>query len=285
MSSSQNLMDLEVNQSVYDVLQGYDVGDVIGKGSYSVVRKVTDKKTKKNFAVKVIRKDALQDNLKYVQQEIRIMTDVSVGHPNILTLYKAYETDEFFLLLTDLAEGGELYDCVCAKGQFNEAVVKCIIRQLVSAVAYIHKNGIVHRDLKPENVLLECRDDYTNLWIADFGLANILNEESRGVLHTMCGTPGYMAPECIRQLGHAQPVDLWSIGVITYLLIAGFAPFERQTPALEMRAVLKSDYTFPSDVFQNISDECKNFIKSCLVQNPNDRITAEDALRHPFLKE
>ena len=207
-----------------------------------------------------------------------------MGHQNILTLVDYFETLNNLYLVTDLALGGELFDRICRKGSYYESDAADLIRATLSAVAYLHDHGIVHRDLKPENLLFRTPEDNADLLIADFGLSRIMDEEQFHVLTTTCGTPGYMAPEIFKKTGHGKPVDIWAIGVITYFLLCGYTPFDRDSNLEEMQAILIADYSFtPVEYWRGVSPQAREFIKRCLTIDPTQRLTAHEALSHPFV--
>lgn len=207
-----------------------------------------------------------------------------MGHRNILTLVDYFETVNNLYLVTDLALGGELFDRICRKGSYYESDAASLILATLSAVAYLHDHGIVHRDLKPENLLFRTPEDNADLLIADFGLSRIMDEEQFHVLTTTCGTPGYMAPEIFKKTGHSKPVDVWAIGVITYFLLCGYTPFDRDSNLEEMQAILVADYSFtPVEYWRGVSLSARDFIKRCLTIDPHQRMTAHEALSHPFV--
>ena len=219
-----------------------------------------------------------------VRNEIAVLRKVSMGHQNILTLVDYFETMNNLYLVTDLALGGELFDRICRKGSYYESDAADLIRAVLSAVTYLHEHGIVHRDLKPENLLFRTPEDNADLLIADFGLSRIMDEDKFHVLTTTCGTPGYMAPEIFRKEGHGKPVDLWAIGVITYFLLCGYTPFDRDSDFEEMQAILGADYSFtPVEYWRGVSAQAQDFIRRCLTVDPQQRMTAHDALQHPFV--
>lgn len=219
-----------------------------------------------------------------VRNEIAVLKKVSMGHQNILTLVDYFETMNNLYLVTELALGGELFDRICRKGSYYESDAADLIRATLSAVAYLHDHGIVHRDLKPENLLFRTPEDNADLMIADFGLSRIMDEEQFHVLTTTCGTPGYMAPEIFKKSGHGKPVDIWAIGVITYFLLCGYTPFDRDSNLEEMQAILMADYSFtPFECWRNVSQAARDFINRCLTVDPPDRLTAHEALQHPWI--
>jgi serine/threonine protein kinase len=240
--------------------------------------------TGRYYAAKVINKRLMAGREHMVRNEIAVLKKVSMGHQNILTLVDYFETMNNLYLVTELALGGELFDRICRKGSYYESDAADLIRATLSAVAYLHDHGIVHRDLKPENLLFRTPEDNADLMIADFGLSRIMDEEQFHVLTTTCGTPGYMAPEIFKKSGHGKPVDIWAIGVITYFLLCGYTPFDRESNLEEMQAILMADYSFtPLECWRNVSQAARDFISRCLTVGPPDRLTAHEALQHPWI--
>ncbi|CAK7562726.1 MAG: Calcium/calmodulin-dependent protein kinase type I [Sporothrix epigloea] len=262
----------------------YKVGKTLGAGSYSVVKECVHIDTGRCYAAKVINKRLMAGREHMIRNEIAVLKKVSMGHKNILTLVDYFETMNNLYLVTDLALGGELFDRICRKGSYYESDAADLIRATLSAVAYLHDHGIVHRDLKPENLLFRTPEDNADLLIADFGLSRVMDEEQFHVLTTTCGTPGYMAPEIFKKTGHGMPVDIWALGVITYFLLCGYTPFDRDSDFEEMQAILQADYSFtPVDYWRGVSDAAKDFIRRCLTIDASARMTAHEALQHQFL--
>ncbi|OXV06286.1 hypothetical protein Egran_05946 [Elaphomyces granulatus] len=262
----------------------YKTGKTLGAGSYSVVKECVHIDTGRYYAAKVINKRLMAGREHMVRNEIAVLKKVSMGHQNILTLVDYFETMNNLYLVTELALGGELFDRICRKGSYYESDAADLIRATLSAVAYLHDHGIVHRDLKPENLLFRTPEDNADLMIADFGLSRIMDEEQFHVLTTTCGTPGYMAPEIFKKSGHGKPVDIWAIGVIAYFLLCGYTPFDRESNLEEMEAILKADYSFtPLECWRNVSQAARDFINCCLTIEPPARMTAHDALQHPWI--
>ncbi|CAF9923370.1 MAG: hypothetical protein HETSPECPRED_005307 [Heterodermia speciosa] len=261
----------------------YKTGKTLGAGSYSVVKECVHIDTGRYYAAKVINKRMMQGREHMVRNEIAVLKKISMGHQNILTLVDYFETMNNLYLVTDLALGGELFDRICRKGSYYESDAADLIRATLSAVAYLHDHGIVHRDLKPENLLFRTPEDNADLLIADFGLSRIMDEEAFHVLTTTCGTPGYMAPEIFKKSGHGKPVDVWAIGVITYFLLCGYTPFDRDSNLEEMQAILIADYSFtPLEYWRGVSKSAREFIKRCLTIDPTARMTSHEALMHPW---
>ncbi|KAE9987928.1 hypothetical protein Vi05172_g5890 [Venturia inaequalis] len=264
----------------------YKTGKTLGAGSYSVVKECVHIDTGRYYAAKVINKRLMAGREHMVRNEIAVLKKVSMGHQNILTLVDYFETMNNLYLVTDLALGGELFDRICRKGSYYESDAADLMRATLSAVAYLHDHGIVHRDLKPENLLFRTPEDNADLLIADFGLSRIMDEEQFHVLTTTCGTPGYMAPEIFKKTGHGKPVDIWAIGVITYFLLCGYTPFDRDSNLEEMQAILEADYSFtPIEYWRGVSNTARDFIRLCLTTDPHSRMTSHEALNHPWIKE
>ncbi|CAG8702684.1 7680_t:CDS:10, partial [Funneliformis caledonium] len=256
----------------------YRTGKTLGQGTYAVVKG-------EYFAVKVINKKLMEGREHMVRNEITVLKRISQGHRNILTLQDYFETVNNLYLVTDLALGGELFDRICAKGSYFERDAAHLVRSITEAVAYLHDNGIVHRDLKPENLLFRTKSEDSDLLIADFGLSRIIDSEKFHVLTTTCGTPGYMAPEIFKRTGHGKPVDLWAIGVITFFLLCGYTPFDRESSVAEVEAIVRADYKFEHPYWEGISETAKDFINKLLNVDPDSRLTAHQALSHPWLSE
>jgi len=211
---------------------------------------------------------------------------ISSGHRNIVTLHDYFETSHNLYLCFDLCTGGELFDRICAKGNYYEADAAELVRTIFAAVQYIHDTGIVHRDLKPENLLFRTQAEDSDIMLADFGLSRVMDTDKLNKLTEICGTPGYMAPEIFKKTGHGKPVDVWAMGVITYFLLAGYTPFDRETQQMEMEAIIAGDFKFqPEEYWANVSDTAREFVETCLTVDPNSRPTASEALKHKWLSD
>lgn len=262
----------------------YRVGKELGVGTYSVVREVRHIISGKWYAAKVIDKRHMHGREHLVRNEVIVLKKISHGHPSILTLVDYFETDDSLYLVTELAKGGELFDRLYTKGYFGESVAAKLVKHITGGVAHLHKHGIVHRDLKPENILLKTPTSPTRLLICDFGLSRIIDDENISMLMTTVGTPSYMAPEIFRRTGHGKPVDIWAIGVITYVLLCGFTPFDSESPAEEREAILDGHVKFePQEYWIHVTRYASDFILACLKPDPKDRPTAEELLQFPFL--
>ncbi|CAO1628985.1 unnamed protein product [Parajaminaea phylloscopi] len=262
----------------------YKTGRTLGQGTYAVVKEAVHIKTGKYYACKVISKKLMEGREHMVRNEISALKRVSQGHPSIVTLVDYFETLNNLYLVTDLCVGGELFDRICERGSYYEQDAAHIVKTITDAVKYLHDHGIVHRDLKPENLLFRDKSENSDLLIADFGLSRVVDDEKVTVLSTTCGTPGYMAPEIFKKSGHGRPVDMWALGVISYFLLAGYTPFDRDSTAEEMRAIVNGDYAFEPEVYwAGVSDAARDFINKLLTVDATKRMTAAQALEHPWL--
>mmetsp|Transcript_12780 Transcript_12780/g.51024 ORF Transcript_12780/g.51024 Transcript_12780/m.51024 type:complete len:418 (-) Transcript_12780:62-1315(-) len=260
----------------------YTVGDELGRGAFSVVKLVTSKRSGRQYAVKVIDKKDVGQDMARLRTEIEILTRVK--HPNIINLKEIMEDDHTLFIITELVTGGELFDKIVELGAYTEADAALLVGRMVRAIDYLHGMGIVHRDLKPENLLLKNPDDISEVKLADFGLSKIVTPGANAaMMQTACGTPGYVAPEVLTADGYDKEVDLWSIGVITYILLCGFPPFYNEHLPMLFEQIMKADYDYPADYWEDISDTAKNFIDRLLVVDPARRMTTKQALEHPWL--
>jgi len=251
----------------------------LGTGTYAVVKKAVRKADKKEFAIKKIKKTKLDAKvLARVHDEVIIMH--KVRHPNCVTLYEVFETKTKMYLVMDLLTGGKLYDRIVAKGSCSEKEVSEIIKSIASGIKYLHENGIVHRDLKPENLIYSNTSD-DSLIITDFGLAKYLDQQKG--MHTACGTPAFAAPEILKGEGYDQAVDLWSLGVILYLLLSGFSPFNEENVNTLYQEIITGTYHFSDPYWTDISDSAKELVRGLLTVDPKKRMSAVDVLEHPWI--
>ncbi|KAG0173930.1 hypothetical protein DFQ30_006562 [Apophysomyces sp. BC1015] len=242
----------------------------LGVGSFAIVKECVHRATGNSYALKIVLKKAIADILKQVR------------HPNIVSMHGLYESSEAVYIVADLASGGELFQQLLDKGSYTERDASTLVRQMLEGLAYLHERDIVHRDLKPENLLFQSSADNANLMITDFGLSKILKNDNE-ILTTACGTPGYVAPEVLLRTGHGKPVDLWSIGVITFTLLSGYTPFWGEDQSSLFQSIMSGRYEYDDEYWSNISDSAKSFIDALLTFDPEKRITADDALRHPWI--
>jgi len=273
----EELKDTE--NSDKDIKDFYEFGKTLGVGSFAIVKECVSKKDGQSYAVKIIDKKHIEGQEAMIQSEVSVIKKLS--HPNIICLKEFYESERDIYLVTDLARGGELFDRIIEKGSFTEKDASVLVKQILEAVNYMHKKNIVHRDLKPENLLFKDKSEDSPLMVTDFGLSKFI--EASSLLNTSCGTPGYVAPEIISRKGHGIAVDLWSIGVITYVLLCGYQPFYGDDQAQLFKAILEADYVFEKEYWSEISEDAKDFIRKLLVVNPDKRMTCDEALAHKWL--
>eukprot|EP01099_Mayorella_cantabrigiensis_P008832 TRINITY_DN872_c0_g1_i1.p1 TRINITY_DN872_c0_g1~~TRINITY_DN872_c0_g1_i1.p1 ORF type:complete len:322 (+),score=86.21 TRINITY_DN872_c0_g1_i1:63-968(+) len=259
----------------------YEVREELGRGAFSIVKLGIHKETGERVAIKVIsKKNVGKDYEKNLKMETAILQ--KVHHPNIIELKELLDTKDHLYLVMELVTGGELFDKIVEKGSYTESDAAQLVFKIISAVQYLHETGIVHRDLKPENLLLKNVDDDKQVKIADFGLSKIVGQEK--MMQTACGTPGYVAPEVLTATGYDKEVDLWSIGVITYILLCGFPPFYNEDVPKLFEQILNADFDYPEEYWKDISQNAKDFINKLLVVDPKKRLTASQALEHDWLK-
>jgi len=199
----------------------YELREELGRGAFSIVKLAVEKTTGIHYAVKMIKKDSVGQDFNRLQTEMEILKKVQ--HPNIIALKEIIDTKNCLFIVTELVTGGELFDKIVELGSYSEKDAALLVSKIVSAIAYLHSLGIVHRDLKPENLLLKDETTVSEVKLADFGLSKIVSQQL--IMQTACGTPGYVAPEILQARGYDKEVDMWSIGVITYILLCGFPPF------------------------------------------------------------
>ena len=268
----------EVNiKPVDDFKKEYHIEKKLGAGAFAEVYQATERNNEeKNYAIKIIdRSQAV--NPQRIWAEVRIQQ--KLVHPNIIRLYQTFANNYNVVLVLEFAKGGELYEKLLENETYNESDAVNIIKHMLEALVYLHSNGIVHRDIKPENILFVDEDDQ-NPKLADFGLSGILKENS--LMKTCAGTPIFMAPEVIKCKGYDTSCDMWSLGVMTYLLLSGKLPFNGDNSYTLFKCICSGEFGFDVE-FDDISDEAKDFIRHLIVVDPKKRYTAKEALKHPWL--
>jgi len=205
-----------------------------------------------------------------------------LNHPNCVQLYEMFETSKKIYMVMELLTGGELFDRIVAKGSYSEKEASELVKDIVSAIAYLHSIGIVHRDLKPENLIYLSPKPDSPIKITDFGLAKYRAGKA-DAMTTACGTPGYVAPEVLKNEPYDKAVDLWSMGVILYILLCGFPPFYHESTAALYKQIKKGEYDFPDPYWTDVSDAAKNLVRSLLCVDPKKRFSAKQVLNHPWI--
>ncbi|XP_041378894.1 LOW QUALITY PROTEIN: calcium/calmodulin-dependent protein kinase type 1D-like [Gigantopelta aegis] len=258
----------------------YNLKEVLGKGAFSEVVKAEEKATGTEVAIKIIDKKSLKGKEEALQNEIAVLQ--KVNHPNVVRLFELYD-DKNRLSVMELVTGGELFDRIISKGSYTEKDASSLIRQVLEALEYLHSLGIVHRDLKPENLLYFSPSDDSKIMVSDFGLSKMQDDEQMDQLGTACGTPGYVAPEVLRRKPYGKAVDVWSVGVISYILLCGYPPFYSENDSELFKQIMKGEYEFDSPYWDNISDSAKDFISHLMELDPKKRYDCEQALTHPWI--
>uniref|UniRef100_A0A674GQM8 calcium/calmodulin-dependent protein kinase n=1 Tax=Taeniopygia guttata TaxID=59729 RepID=A0A674GQM8_TAEGU len=259
----------------------YQLYEELGKGAFSVVRRCVKKNSSQEYAAKIIntKKLSARDHQK-LEREARICR--LLKHPNIVRLHDSISEEGFHYLVFDLVTGGELFEDIVAREYYSEADASHCIHQILESVNHIHQHDIVHRDLKPENLLLASKCKGAAVKLADFGLAIEVQGEQQAWFG-FAGTPGYLSPEVLRKDPYGKPVDIWACGVILYILLVGYPPFWDEDQHKLYQQIKAGAYDFPSPEWDTVTPEAKNLINQMLTINPAKRITADQALKHPWV--
>lgn len=257
------------------------IKEKLGTGSFAVVKRAVRKKDGKEYAIKIVKKKNLNaEELSTINDEVEIMHKIQ--HPNVVTLVEIFDTPKSLYMVLELLTGGELFERIVSKGSYSEREASNLARGLTMAIKHLHSIGIVHRDLKPENLLYASNDDDANIKITDFGLAKYLSSKAE-TMTTACGTPGYVAPEILKNEPYGPAVDMWSIGVILYILLCGFPPFYDESAAVLYAQIKRGDYDFPDPYWTDISSEAKDLVTRLLTVDPEKRCTCDELLSHPWI--
>lgn len=268
-------------------IEGHPFGEYryikqIGKGAFSKVFKcigTTSSNENKRFAIKEV--DTCKFNKQQqadLQLEMNILSQLK--HASIVRLNSVYTIKNKLFLVMEYLRGGELLDAICKRERYTEGDARRILIEITSALQYMHARKVIHRDIKPENLILETISAKSKIKIVDFGFATVVNESSGKPTKYLCGTPGYMPPEVIRDMSYTTAVDCWSLGVITYILLSGTMPFDSRNE----QKVLNGSYAFPACRWKEISESAKDLVSKLLVVDTKDRFTTTDVLNHPWMQ-
>jgi calcium-dependent protein kinase len=260
------------------ITNDYNFGTSLGAGSFGSVRSAVHKGTGQPRAVKILKKTEQEQEKLFLEVDIL----AKLSHPNIMQVYEFYDDTSNFYIVSELCSGGELFDCITDQGIFNERDAAAIMRQILSAICYSHENYIVHRDLKPENILLDDKSEDRVLKIIDWGGARYFQKNKK--MTTISGTPYYIAPEVLCEV-YDEKCDVWSCGVILYILLSGYPPFNGESDNDIMKAVKKGTYDFPNEEWDAVSFDCKSLIRGMLRYDPKNRLSAKDCLQHAWFKK
>ncbi|XP_073697312.1 serine/threonine-protein kinase Chk2 [Garra rufa] len=266
----------------------YHIARKIGTGVCGEVKLAIEKETCKKVALKTINKHdfpSIGTATRNAEREIEILK--KIDHPCLIKTEDFYQTEDSYYIVLEYVEGGELFGRIKAKKQLEEEIAKLYFYQMLKAVEYLHNNGIIHRDLKPENVLLASHDDICLIKITDFNQSKILEESS--LMKTLCGTPTYLAPEVFTHaatVGYTKAVDYWSLGVLLFICLGGYPPFNTECSTMSVREqIINGHYRFIPSQWKKVSNEAKDLIKKLLVVDPEKRLSVEEALAHPWLND
>jgi calcium/calmodulin-dependent protein kinase I len=268
---------LQRSAHVVPIEDEYVIGKELGHGRFSTVRECVHKTTGTHYAVKIIDKSTIEPEEKsLLRTEIAVLK--LVKHPNIICMEGLYENKKYIYIVMELLKGGELFERIVGRPRFTEAEAAKLIRPLLESVAYLHDLGIVHRDLKPENIL--CGDELEDLKIADFGLSKMVLPKEK--MDAACGTLSYVAPEVLTMQGYGMEADLWSVGVIMFLLLCGKLPFDGDNSNEIIRSTIQGEFKVNQAIWSKLSDDSKDLMTKFLNKNPKERCSAREALKHSF---
>jgi len=281
-------MSRVVKDAKIDLIQDeYDIGKILGKGGFSVVKEGVHKSTGNKVAIKIVSKNQPIKQLKLLAAEVDIL-NILKGNPRIVNLYDVFEDNKNIYLVLELITGGELFDKIAEQVYYSEQDGSKIIRAILEALLWCHERNVVHRDLKPENLL--CGPDFstdylTDLKLSDFGIAYKLNDNEK--LNVDIGTRMYQAPEVILKQPYALEVDMWAMGVISYILLGGYPPFTKDNDyGLTLNdQIVQGKFAFHDEEWKEVGDKARDFISHLLKVDAKERLTCAQALEHPFIKD
>lgn len=243
------------------------------------MKRGTNIASKEEVAVKICnRKTMDKDDEVAINDEVAILR--AINHPNITRLIDFFVEKENFYVVLELLDGGELFDRIVKKSFYNEKEARDLVLVLLNTIKHLHDKNIVHRDLKPENLLLKSQTNDLEIKLADFGFAIVCEGDN---ITSQCGTPGYIAPEILEARPYGKPADMWSFGVILYILLGGYQPFYHSNQRALFRKIIKAEYTFHPEYWKGVSDEAKDLIACLLVKDTKKRLTVDQALQHKWL--
>ncbi|EEF29400.1 CBL-interacting serine/threonine-protein kinase, putative [Ricinus communis] len=258
----------------------YELGRTLGEGTFAKVKFARNTETGENVAIKILDKEKVLKHKMIGQIKREISTMKLIRHPNVIRMYEVMASKTKIYIVLEFVTGGELFDKIASRGRFKEDEARKYFQQLINAVDYCHSRGVYHRDLKPENLLLDANGV---LKVSDFGLSALPQQvREDGLLHTTCGTPNYVAPEVINNKGYdGAKADLWSCGVILFVLMAGYLPFEESNLMALYKKIFKAEFTCPPW----FSSSAKKLIKRILDPNPLTRITIAEVIENEWFKK
>ena len=266
----------------------FTIHEKLGSGKFSTVYRATDKKNSHHqYAVKIIQRRSLSE-----RENQALRTEIAVlrmlNHPNIISIKHVFETTADICIVMQYVKGGDLFDRIVEMKRFPEATAKSVLYKLLKVILYLHQRGIVHRDLKPENILCLNKNKIDEILVIDFGLSSFFTPKE--LLKSPCGTLSYVAPEVLKGYGYGKEVDLWSAGVILYVMLRGKLPFDsanhhknnKNDKTNLIRKVISGRFSMRNEIWKLISNNCKDLIIRLLCVDPHKRLTAQNALKHPW---
>uniref|UniRef100_A0A0E0BQM0 non-specific serine/threonine protein kinase n=1 Tax=Oryza glumipatula TaxID=40148 RepID=A0A0E0BQM0_9ORYZ len=265
-----------------EMLRRYEIGEELGRGEFGVTRRCRDALTGERLACKSISKRKLRSSVDVedVRREVAIMRSLP-AHANVVRLREAFEDADAVHLVMEVCEGGELFDRIVARGHYTERAAAAVMRTIMDVVQHCHKNGVMHRDLKPENFLYANASENSPLKVIDFGLSVCFKPGAR--FNEIVGSPYYMAPEVLKR-NYGQEIDIWSAGVILYILLCGVPPFWAETDEGIAQAIIRSHIDFQREPWPKVSDNAKDLVRRMLDPNPYTRLTAQQNEEHPWIQ-
>lgn len=269
-----------VGEKKSKITQDYEFIKEVGSGAFSKVYKARQKMSKALRCVKKLSKKDLTD-----EEKVKLVEEVSIlknlDHPNIVKVLEFYQNDKYFFIVTEYLEGGELFDRIMECQSFTEQASVEVMEQIMSAVLYLHRQGFIHRDLKPENIIFETKDPNSKIKVIDFGTSCAYEKGNK--LKKKLGTPYYIAPEVLKR-NYDEKCDVWSSGVIMYILLCGYPPFNGPNDKIIFQRVLEGKFAFPEEDWSGISKKAKELIQKMLTYDPAKRISVCDCLQHEWFK-
>lgn len=258
----------------------YKMGKQLGEGAFSVVKDGVHKQSHESFAIKIVTKSKLtREDEDALKDEIAVLRELQ--HQHIIRLYDVFDEPQYYYLVTEKMSGGELFDRIVQKSYYNEKEARDVCKILFEAIRYCHTHNVAHRDLKPENLLLCSEQNDSDIKIADFGFAKKVKAPNS--LTTQCGTPGYVAPEILEGVPYDTKADMWSLGVIVYILLGGYPPFIEQNQRDLFRKIRKGQYEFHEEYWGQVSSDAKDLISSLLTVSPSRRLNANESLKNKWI--
>ncbi|GAA0157870.1 non-receptor serine/threonine protein kinase [Lithospermum erythrorhizon] len=260
----------------------FQILEELGRGRFGTIFRCFSPLSGEFFACKTISKTHLIDSIdqECLDKEPKILNLLS-NHPNLTHLHKVYEDDKYLHIIMDLCSGEDLFDRISRSGFFSEREAAPVFTQLIGAIAHCHRMGVAHRDIKPDNVLF---DSWGRLKLADFGSAEWFGDGDEGVkMSGIVGTPYYVAPEVLMGREYSEKVDVWSAGVILYIMLSGVPPFYGESGGEIFEAVVRGNLRFPTKHFRAVSTQAKDLLRKMICKDVNRRLSAEQVLRHPWV--